>query len=68
MDGLSFRLYTTFYQLSLQNYHKFGKMSTNTREGVYAPGGPAFLAYTKQKLSNIVGLTALRLAFFMGYE
>ena len=38
------------------------------REGVYAPGGPAFLAHTKQKVSNIVGLTALRLAFFMGYE
>ena len=33
------------------------------REGVYAPGGPAFLAHTKQKVSNIVGLTALRLAF-----
>ena len=28
----------------------------------------AFLAYTKQKVSNIVGLTALRLAFLMGYE
>ena len=38
------------------------------REGVYAPGGPAFLAHTKQKVINIVGLTALRLAFFMGYE
>ena len=38
------------------------------REGVYAPGWPAFLAHTKQKVSNIVGLTALRLAFFMGYE
>ena len=36
--------------------------------GVYAPGGPAFLAHTEQKVSNIVGLTALRLAFFMGYE
>ena len=31
-------------------------------------GGPACLAHTKQKVSNIVGLTALRLAFFMGYE
>ena len=38
------------------------------REGVYAPGGPAFLAHTKQKVSIIVGLTALRLAIFMGYE
>ena len=27
-------------------------------------GGPAFLAHTKQKVSNIVGLTA----FFMRYE
>ena len=25
-------------------------------EGVYAPGGPVFLALTKQKVSNIVGL------------
>ena len=38
------------------------------REGVYAPGVHAFLAHTKQKVSNIVGLTALQLAFFMGYE
>ena len=37
-------------------------------QGVYAPGGPAFLGHTKQKVSNIVGLSALRLAFFMGYE
>ena len=33
-----------------------------------APVGPAFLAHTKQKVSNIVDLTVLRLAFFMGYE
>ena len=26
------------------------------RKGVYAPGGPAFLAHTKQKVTNIVGL------------
>ena len=38
------------------------------KEGVYAPGGPAFLDHTKQKVINFVGLTALRLAFFMGYE
>ena len=38
------------------------------REGVTAPGGPAFLAHTKQKVNNIVDLTVLRLAFFMGYE
>ena len=37
------------------------------REGVYAPGGPAFLAHAMQRVSNIVGLTALRLAVFMGY-
>ena len=30
--------------------------------------GTLCLAHTKQKVSNIVGLTALRLAFFMGYE
>ena len=36
--------------------------------GVYTPGRPAFIAQTKQKVSNIVGLTALQLAFFMGYE
>ena len=28
------------------------------REGVYGPGVHAFLAHTKQKVSNIVGLTA----------
>ena len=38
------------------------------REGVTAPGGPVFLAHARQKVSCIVGLTALRLAFFMGYE
>ena len=37
-------------------------------EGVYAQGGPAFLAHAMQRLSYIVGPTALRLAFFMGYE
>ena len=35
-------------------------------EGVTAQGGHAFLAHSKQKVSNIVGLTALRLAFFYG--
>ena len=28
------------------------------REGVYAPGGPVFLAHAMQKVSYIVGLTA----------
>ena len=41
-----------------------GKTSRLAMEGVYTPGGPVFLAHTKQKVSNIVGLTALRLAFF----
>ena len=38
------------------------------REGVYGPSVHAFLAHTKQKVSNIVGLTTLQLAFYMGYE
>ena len=38
------------------------------REGVFAPGGRDCLAHAMQKVINIVGLTALRLAFFMGYE
>ena len=38
------------------------------REGVHAQGGPALLAYAMQRVSYIVGLTALRLAFFMGNE
>ena len=29
--------------------------------------GTAFLAHTKQKVGNIVDLTVLRLAIFMGY-
>ena len=37
------------------------------REGVYAPGGPIVLARARQKFSYIVGLTALRLAVFMGF-
>ena len=38
------------------------------REGVWGPGGTAFLAHVRQKFHHIVGLTALWLAFFMGYE
>ena len=38
------------------------------KEGVYAQDERAFLAHTKQKVSNIVDLTVLRLAFFKGYE
>ena len=37
------------------------------REGVYASGGHVCLAHFMQKFSNIVDLTVLRLAFFMGY-
>ena len=37
-------------------------------EGVTATGGHAFLAHTNQKVSYIVGLTALRVAFFMECE
>ena len=35
---------------------------------VFAPGRPDCLAHTRQRFIDIVGLTALRLAFFMGYE
>ena len=38
------------------------------REGVFAPGGRDCLAHTRQKVSNMVDLTVLRLAFLMGYE
>ena len=37
-------------------------------EGVYAPGGPVFLAHAMQRVSSIVDLKAVRLAFFMGSE
>ena len=36
-------------------------------EGVYTPGGPAFLAHALQKDHNIVGLSALQLVFVMRY-
>ena len=38
------------------------------REGVTTPGGRDCLAHTMKKFINIVGLMALRLEFFMGYE
>ena len=38
------------------------------REGVWGPGGTAFLAHARQQFTYIVGLTALRLVLFMGYE
>ena len=41
---------------------------TLAREGVFAPGGRVFLAHTMQRVSYIVGLAALWLAFVMGYE
>ena len=37
-------------------------------EGVHGTGGYACLAHSKQKVSTIVDLTVLRLAFFMGYD
>ena len=37
------------------------------REGVFVPGGRDCLAHARKQSSYIVGLTALRLAFFMGY-
>ena len=37
------------------------------KEGVYAPSGNDCLAHAMQKVSYIVGLTALRLAFLTGY-
>ena len=37
------------------------------REGVSAPARPLCLAHAMQRVSNIVGLTAIRLAFLMGY-
>ena len=44
---------------------QFGEPTCDTK--VVTASGPAFLAHTKQKVINIVGLTALRLALFMGY-
>ena len=57
---------------SFQNKNKAAKVSNRGRPSkngkkCQVKGGPVFLAHTKQKVSNIVGLTALRLAFFMGY-
>ena len=37
-------------------------------QGVYAPGGHVFLPHAMQRVSYIVGLTAIQLAFFMGYK
>ena len=37
------------------------------REECLRPGGGVCLAHAMQRVSNIVGLTALRLPFFMGY-
>ena len=49
----------------LENIHISSIEKHNNQK---APGRPALLAHAKQKVSNIVGLTALQLAFFMGYE
>ena len=37
------------------------------REGVYCPCGHVCIAHARQRVSFIVDLTVLRLAFFMGY-
>ena len=50
------------YYLGLRPCSKPGQL------GVYGPGGPVFLAHAMQRVSYIVDLTVLRLAFFMGYE
>ena len=49
-------------------FHHPYKKRLLAREGVYAPGRPVFLVHTMQKVSYIVGLEAIRLAFFMRYE
>ena len=59
--------------MKLNKLSQFKKTITSKIENILIywfmhVGGPAFLAHTKQKVSSIVGLTALRLAFFMGYE
>ena len=46
----------------------FFLFSFGTRVGVYAPGWPPLLAHAVQRVNYSVGLTALQLAFFMGYE
>ena len=50
-----------------ENIDKYLSPSFSSRVP-WSPVGPVFLAHTMQKVSNIVGLTALRLAFFMWYE
>ena len=67
-------LFSSIFPISL--LHSSCSMSTVAlsfryplaREGVTAPGGHDCLAHTMQKVINIVGLTALRLALFLGYE
>ena len=38
------------------------------KEGVYCPVGYVCIAHARQRVSYIVDLTVVRLAFFMGYE
>ena len=38
------------------------------REGVYAPGGTVCIPWAMQKVSYIVGLAAILLAFLMRYK
>ena len=51
--------------IKLLNVYKF---SSPEDKRVFAPGGRDCLAHARQKSGYIVGLTALQLAFFMGYE
>ena len=62
-------IYYYYYQHSIgRHFFKDLLRYLLAREGVTAPGRPALLAHIKHKVSNIVGLTALRLEFSMGYE
>ena len=55
-------------QINTENEQEGSFRYPLAREGVYAPGGPAFLAHALQKISTIVGLKAPWLAFYMIYE
>ena len=46
---------------------QFFQLFQLAREGVSAPGRPLCLVHAMQRVSNIVGLTAIRLAFLMVY-
>ena len=74
---LCYKLYAVWCQFKFPRYyyqHSIGRHFFKdllryllAREGVSAPGRPLCLAHAMQKVSNIVGLTAIRLAFLMVY-